>query len=116
MYHVSDLQKAKTWYAELLGFNPYFDEPFYVGFNVGGYELGLNPDVSKITPGGSTFAYWGVKDVRVAYQRLLELGAKQHEEIQDVGGGILVATLTDPWGNIFGLIENPHFLLESGKE
>ena len=111
MYHVDDLEKAKAWYAQVVGIKPYFDEPFYVGFNVGGYELGLNPDASKVTRGGSTFAYWGVEDVRAEYQRLLELGAKQHEEVQDVGDGILVATVTDPWGNIFGIIENPHFSL-----
>ena len=113
IYHVDDLQKAKEWYAQVLGFKPYFDEPFYVGFNVGGYELGLNPDASKVTMGGSTFAYWGVDDVRNEYARLLELGAKRHEDVQDVGGNILVATVTDPWGNIFGIIENPHFSLDS---
>ena len=115
IYHVDDLQKAKEWYSQILGIEPYFDEPFYVGFNVGGYELGLNPDMSGVTTGGSTFAYWGVEDVRAEYQRLLELGAKQHDDIQDVGGDILVATVTDPWGNIFGIIENPHFSLDPSK-
>ena len=115
IYHVDDLPKAKAWYAQVLGIEPYFDEPFYVGFNVGGYELGLNPDTSRITTGGSTFAYWGVEDVRAEYHRLLELGAKQHEDVQDVGGDILVATVTDPWGNIFGIIENPHFSLDPSK-
>ena len=113
IYHVDDLEKAKAWYAQVVGIKPYFDEPFYVGFNVGGYELGLNPDASKVTSGGSTIAYWGVEDVRAEYQRLLELGATQHGEAQDVGDGILVATVTDPWGNIFGIIENPHFSLPS---
>jgi predicted enzyme related to lactoylglutathione lyase len=116
IYHVDDLQKAKAWYAQVLGISPYFDEPFYVGFNVGGYELGLNPDVSKVSMGGSTFVYWGVEDARAEYARLLELGAKQHEDVQDVGGDILVATATDPWGNIFGIIENPHFSLTPSKE
>lgn len=112
MYHVADINKAKDWYTQVLGYKPYFDEPFYVGFNVNGYELGLHPGDAKVMKGGSTFAYWGVKDCKAAHQRLLELGATPNTEVQDVGGGILVATVTDPWGNVFGVIENPHFKLE----
>ena len=117
MYHVDDLNAAKEWYAQVLGFQPYFDEPFYVGFNVGGYELGLHPDGApqRVARGGSTFAYWGVPDAKAAYERLLELKAVLHEEVQDVGGGILVGTVLDPFGNIFGIIENPHFKLASGE-
>ncbi len=115
IYHVDDLQAAKEWYAKVLGIDPYFDEPFYVGFNVGGYELGLNPDTSKVTKGSSSYAYWGVKDARAKYQRLLELGAAPHEEVQDVGGGILVATVLDAWGNVFGIIENPHFKIDDNE-
>lgn len=118
IYHVDDLQKAKEWYTKVLGKEPYFDEPFYVGFNVGGYELGLNPDMSKVTKitgGGGCYAYWGVRDARAEYQRLLELGAEAHEEVQDVGGGILVATVLDEWGNVFGIIENPHFKIENSE-
>ncbi|MBD1868655.1 VOC family protein [Oculatella sp. FACHB-28] len=109
IYHVADLDKAKDWYVQILGYQPYFDQPFYVGFNVGGYELGLNPDLSNSTPGGSNFAYWGVEDIHGTHSRLIELGAKPHTDIQDVGDEILVATVTDPWGNIFGIIQNPHF-------
>jgi len=115
IYHVDDLPKAKEWYAKALGKEPYFDKPFYVGFNVGGYELGLNPDTSKVTKGSGSYAYWGVRDARAEYQRLLELGAEPHEEVQDVGGGILVATVLDAWGNVFGIIENPHFKIESSE-
>jgi predicted enzyme related to lactoylglutathione lyase len=109
IYHVPNLEDAKAWYARVLGFGPYFDEPFYVGFNVGGYELGLHPDMAGIAPGGSTFAYWGVADCQVAFDRLLALGATRHQEVRDVGEGIKVATVLDPWGNVFGIIENPHF-------
>ena len=115
VYHVTDLAKAKAWYTQVLGQPPYFDESFYVGFNVGGYELGLDPDVSGVTKGGSAFAYWGVNDARGEYQRLLGLGAEKHGEVQEVGGDIRVATVSDPWGNIFGIIENPHFKLEGGE-
>jgi predicted enzyme related to lactoylglutathione lyase len=112
MYHVDDMQKAKEWYSKVLGYAPYFDQPFYVGFHVGGFELGLNPDTPKMSKGDSTYAYWGVKDCKAAYKHLLDLGAKPNTPVEDVGGGILAATVTDPWGNVFGVIENPHFKLE----
>lgn len=114
IYHVNDLEKAKAWYADVLGIEPYFDEPFYVGFNVGGFELGLDPDMEGVTQGSSVVAYWGVKDAEIAYKRALELGAIEHGDVREVGGGIRVATVTDPFGNVFGIIENPHFKLESG--
>ncbi len=109
VYHVADLAEAKRWYMQVLGLPPYFDEPFYVGFNVGGYELGLNPDLSNTAADGQSFAYWGVKDATAALARLLELGAEPHGEIQDVGDGVCLATVRDPWGNILGVIENRHF-------
>ncbi|MCB1623735.1 MAG: VOC family protein [Pseudomonadales bacterium] len=108
VYHVVDLAEAKRWYMQVLGQPPYFDEPFYVGFNVGGYELGLNPDLNNTSVDGQSFAYWGVKDVTAAHARLLELGAEPHGDIQDVGDGIKLATLRDPWGNILGIIQNPN--------
>ena len=114
IYHVDDLQKAKEWYSSILGIQPYFDEPFYVGFNVGGYELGLDPNMEGVSRGSNVVAYWGVKDAVSAYQRVQELGAKKHSEPQDVGGGIIVATVTDPFGNIFGIIENPQFKVDGG--
>jgi predicted enzyme related to lactoylglutathione lyase len=115
IYHVDDLNKAKDWYSKALGIKPYFDEPFYVGFNVGGFELGLDPDMKGITKGSNTVAYWGVKDAKAAYQRMQELGAEKHAEPKDVGGGIIVATVKDPFGNVFGIIENPHFKLPGGE-
>jgi len=112
IYHAPDLQRAKAWYSDVLGIAPYFDQPFYVGFNVGGYELALDPDASN-TPGGAggTVVYWGVSDARAAFERLLSLGATERSDVQDVGGDIRVATVFDPFGNIFGVIENPHFEL-----
>ena len=87
IYAVSDLQKAKDWYAQVLSKEPYFSEPFYVGFNVGGYELGLDPDMKGVAPGNNAVAYWGVADARAAHARLVSLGAREHRPIQDVGGG-----------------------------
>ena len=112
IYHVDDLDKAKAWYAEVLGVTPYFDEPFYVGFNVGGFELGLDPDLKGVTKGSNVVAYWGVKDIDVAYKRVLELGAQKQTEVQEVGGGIRVGTVTDPFGNVVGIIENPNFKID----
>jgi predicted enzyme related to lactoylglutathione lyase len=113
IYTVNDLDKAKAWYSGLFGTEPYFDEPFYVGFNIGGFELGLNPDASKVTPGSSgVVAYWGVTNAEAAFQHALRHGAGEHEPLQEVGGGIKVATVTDPFGNLIGIIENPHFKLE----
>ncbi|MBI3776405.1 MAG: VOC family protein [Gammaproteobacteria bacterium] len=114
IYGVADIETAKNWYAAALGFAPYFDEPFYAGFNVGGYELGLDPNarpVSKASAG--VVAYWGVDNIAAEYQRLLALGAKAHTAVREVGGGISVATVLDPFGNIIGLIHNPHFKLPS---
>ena len=112
IYHVPDLAKAKTWYSQVLGIQPYFAEPFYVGFNVGGFELGLDPDKTGCTAGaGGVDAFWGVRDAAAAYKRLLELGATEHDPVKEVGGGIRVATVQDPFGNVFGIIENPNFTL-----
>ena len=115
MIHVDDMQRAKQWYADVLGVKPYFDEPFYIGFSVHGYELGIHPAKAEVNKGGSTFVYWGTKDAKAELARLVKLGAKVHQDLQDVGGGILVATVTDPWGNILGVIQNPHFKLEEVK-
>ena len=110
VYSAKDLAKAKAWYANVLGVQPYFDQPFYVGFNVHGYELGLVPEPQATADRAAAgIAYWGVPDARAAYKRLLDLGATPREEIQDVGGGILAGTVHDPFGNILGVIENPHF-------
>lgn len=110
VYHVNDVAKGKEWYTSILGFPPYFDEPFYVGFNVAGYELGLQPTDGE--PSGATGnAYWGVESCEAAFQKLLDQGATPHEPVQEVGGGIKVATVKDPFGNVLGIIENPHFKL-----
>ena len=114
IYRGGDLAGAKEWYAALLGFGPYFDEPFYVGFNVGGYELGLDPDAAGATAGDSVVTYWGVADARAALARLAELGAREREPVREVGGGILVASVEDPFGNVVGIIQNPHFKVGAG--
>ncbi len=110
IYPAPDLARAKAWYAEAFGLQPYFDEPFYVGFEVGGYELGLLPAEPNHQPGNrGVVAYWGVPDADAAWTRLLALGATALSPVQDVGEGIRVATVTDPFGNALGMIQNSHF-------
>lgn len=89
---------------------PYFDEPFYVGFNIGGYELGLQPDDKPVTEKvESVVSYWGVNDITNTYNRLISIGATENEPPYNVGGDLMTATLKDPFGNVIGLIYNPHF-------
>ena len=112
IYHVTDLEKAKAWYAKAFGQQPYFDQPFYVGFNIGGYELGLNPDQSVAIAGrGGSVAYWRVGKIEEAVEHFAGNGANVVAPAEDVGDGIKVATVADPFGNLIGLIENPHFAL-----
>jgi predicted enzyme related to lactoylglutathione lyase len=112
LYHVSDIDAAKRWYTEVLGKGPYFDEPFYVGFNVGGFELGLDPDLEGVEYGSSHAAYWGVENIEQCLEKLIALGAKPQRELQDVGGGVKIASVVDPFGNVLGIIENPVFHID----
>ena len=112
IYRVGDLNGTKEWYGAVLGKQPYFDEPFYAGFDVGGFELELQarePDDPDPVGGEDVVAYRGVQDADYAYARLLELGAAERGGVQDMGGGIRVATILDPFENVFGVIENSHF-------
>jgi len=107
IYPVADLSRAKLWYEQVVGSKPYFDEPFYVGFSVGGFELGLLPDGTPGTTGAQLF--WGVSNAKAEFERLLALGATQLQAVTDVGEGIKVAAVQDPFGNRLGIIENPNF-------
>lgn len=109
IYAAPNLSETKEWFTKAFGVAPYFDQPFYVGFNIGGFELGLDPNLQIAE--GSTITYWGVSDLETSVQQLLDLGAAAHMDIQDVGDGIKVAAIQDPFGNVVGLIENPHFSL-----
>lgn len=107
IYPAPDLPAARDWYAAALGIAPYFDQPFYVGFSVGGFELGLVPDAVPGVDGAQPL--WGVENIEAAFARLLELGASELSPVTPVGDGICVAAVRDPFGNRLGLIENPHF-------
>jgi len=106
IYPVNDLDAARAWWTGFLGIDPYFVEPYYVGFEVAGYELGLVPtDESDSSP----TTYWGVDDVALAVADAQANGATLLEAPQDVGDGIIVASIENPSGHVVGLIFNPHF-------
>ncbi|HEY5104766.1 MAG TPA: VOC family protein [Acidimicrobiales bacterium] len=109
IYPAPDLEAAKRWWSSFLGMAPYFDEPFYVGFNPGGYELGLLPDGD---PSDGAVTYWGVDDIVAAVEAALSTGAVAHSPASDVGDGIVTASIKTPDGSIVGLIYNPHFTLD----
>ena len=112
IYKVADIDAAKDWYSKAFLTHPYFDEPFYVGFNIAGYELGLQPEDEVVTDKPeSVLTYWGVEDINQEFNRLISLGAEVHSAPENVGGEILVASVRDLWGNIIGLIFNPEFKL-----
>ncbi|WP_166965934.1 VOC family protein [Yeosuana marina] len=112
IYKVSDLQAAKLWYSKAFETEPYFDEPFYVGFNIKGYELGLLPE-EDAEKGASVLSYWGVDDMLKTYEHLINLEAKPREVPTNVGGELMVASVYDPWQNIIGIIFNPDFKLQN---
>ena len=106
IYPAPDLTAATRWWTDLLGFPPYFEQPFYVGFEVAGYELGLLPDAD---PADGTLTYWGVADVDAAVGAALGAGAEVHTSAAEVGEGIVTATVRIPGGSVVGFIHNPHF-------
>jgi predicted enzyme related to lactoylglutathione lyase len=108
IYPAPDLAAAKAWWAGLLGTAPYFDQPFYVGFNVGGYELGLLPNGNEAD---GAVAYWGVDDIAAAVDAAVSEGATVRSPVSDVGDGILTASVVTPTGAIAGFIFNPHFTI-----
>jgi len=108
IYPTADLDASKDWFTRLLGVDPYFDQPFYVGYSVAGYELALDPN-GALDRGPITF--WGVRDCDEAWSWLIDAGAAPREPVREVGGSIRVATVVEPSGSVIGVIENPHFEL-----
>ncbi|GAA3182811.1 VOC family protein [Nonomuraea roseoviolacea] len=121
-----DLAAARDWYAELLRVQPYFEVPgpdggpAYVEFRVGDYqhELGIvrgaygphGPGAGASGPSGAVL-YWAVDDVEATLERLFALGAKEHQGVVDRGGnGFVTASVVDPFGNVLGIMTNPHYM------
>jgi predicted enzyme related to lactoylglutathione lyase len=113
-YKVNDITRAKEWYTRAFNTEPYFDEPFYVGYNIGGFELGLQPEDGDGGKAENVIVYWGVDDINGEFNRLISLGATAHEEPNNVGGELMVASVKDPFGNVIGLIFNPYFGTKAG--
>jgi predicted enzyme related to lactoylglutathione lyase len=105
IYKVPDLQAAKAWYINITGKQPYFDQPFYVGFDINGCELGLDPDMKDTVPGNQSVSYWGVDSVATVLKTLSDAGSVIVQPRTNVGGDIHVAIAKDPFGNHIGLIE-----------
>lgn len=103
IYPVKDIAKAKTLFSKLLGVQPYVDGAYYVGFKVGDHEIGLDPNGHKhgMTP------YFNVDDIKQSLQLLVDAGAQVTQAIKDVGGGKLIASVKDTYGNIIGLTQEP---------
>ena len=106
IYPVVDLTAATAWWTELLGGGPYFEQPFYVGFSVAGYELGLLPDAK---PADGALTYWGVESVPDAMAAAISLGAVEYTAATEVGDSIVTGSVLTTAGSIIGFIYNPHF-------
>ena len=106
IYPVKDLAQAKTLYSKLIGIEPFMDEVYYVGFKVGDQEIGLDPNGHNQGMTGPV-GYYHVNDIKKSLQLLLDAGAQTQQEVRDVGGGKLIASVKDTDNNIIGLIQLP---------
>ncbi len=102
LYPVTDLEKAKAVYTALIGFPPQHDAPYYVGYDVEGQHIGLVPGGQ-----GSPVDYWHVPDIEAKLAEVTAAGATIKEQPRDVSNGRLVATFTDPDGNVIGVLQDP---------
>ncbi|WP_343743942.1 VOC family protein [Chitinophaga sp.] len=115
-FYAADHEAAKQWYTELLGMAPYFDVPGYAEFRIGDYQHELGIIDSRYAPPGATngpagaVLYWHTDDLKGTLDRLIALGATEYQPITERGHGFVTASVTDPFGNILGIMYNPHYL------
>jgi predicted enzyme related to lactoylglutathione lyase len=120
-FFASDMKAARKWYTDLLGIEPYFqrpdaENPAYIEFRVGDYQDELGIINSSYAPKGSTTGtggaviYWHVDDVEAALEKVKAMGAKEYEPLTKREAGFVTASVVDPFGNILGLMYNPHYL------
>ncbi len=102
VYPASDLARAKAMFGAVLGVAPVMDEPYYVGFNVNGQDIGLDPHGHK----SGAVVYYHVGDIKGTLQALLEAGAEVDQDVKDVGGGRLIASVKDADGNLIGVLQD----------
>ncbi|MET8409622.1 VOC family protein [Streptomyces sp. NPDC005195] len=105
VYPVKDLARAKALFSGLLGAEPYADTAYYVGFKDAGQDVGLDPNGHAKGMTGPV-PFWHVDDIRASLAGLLEGGAETLQDVQDVGGGRLIASVKDPDGNLVGLLQD----------
>ena len=115
-FFAADLEAAKKWYTELLGIDPYFVRDGYIEFRIGDYmhELGIidsryAPKPAKPGPGGAVI-FWHVDDIEAMLEKLKSMGAKEYEALTKREAGFVTASVVDPFGNILGIMYNPHYL------
>ncbi len=106
IYPVKDLAKAKAIFNTLLDAEPIMDQPYYVGYKVAGQDIGLDPNGFKNGMTGP-LTYFHVSDVKKTLQSLLEAGTQIQQDVRDVGGGKLVASVKDADGNVVGILQMP---------
>lgn len=118
-FYADNLAEAKKWYTQLLGTEPYYvvpdaENPAYIEFRIGDYqhELGIiDKKHAKANNGsGGAITYWHVDDVKKINDKLLAMGAKQYEPLTERGQNFVTASVIDPFGNILGIMHNPHYL------
>lgn len=121
-FYAADLKAAKKWYSELLGIEPYFqrpdaEQPAYIEFRLGDYQHELDIIDSKYAPKGmaagpgGAVVYWHVDDVAAILEKVTAMGAKEYEPLKNYGeAGFITASVVDPFGNILGIMYNPHYL------
>ena len=115
-FFAADHEAAREWYSKLLGFPPYFERPGYIEFRLGDYQHELGIIDARFAPGGindqpgGAIMYWHVNDVAAMLEKLFSLGAKPYEKIMVRGGGFITASVVDPFGNVLGIMYNPHYL------
>jgi len=116
-YFAADHAAAKKWYSDFLCVEPYFERPGYAEFRLGDYQHELGIIDSKYVPGTDSLngragvvVYWHVEDVNAVLAKAVALGARQLEAPQDRGHGFITATVVDPFGNILGIMYNPHYI------
>ncbi len=128
-FFADDLHKAKKWYSDFLGKEPYYffpnlENPAYIEFRLGDFEHELGIIDKKYQPSnasgkiGGTVAFWHVDDIKKTFEKLLEMGATEYEKITEREDGFITASVVDPFGNILGIMYNPHYLeiLKSMKQ